>query len=229
MPMQMGDVHATWADTSLLKELIGFIPKRIIEMELKSLSVGIGITTMYKDLAEDQIRLGVVGLGYVGLPLAVEFGKKFKTIGYDLSLGRIQELKSGIDVTKEVDADQLKLAKKLNYTNNVSEIAECNVYIVTVPTPIDLSNRPDLRPLLRASKDIGKILNKGNIVVFESTVYPGATEEKCVQILEENSGLKCNKGFFVGYSPERINPGDKIHKLVSILKLYQSTRSCAVY
>ena len=110
-------------------------------------------------------------------------------------MGRIQELKSGIDVTKEVDADQLKLAKKLNYTNNVSEIAECNVYIVTVPTPIDLSNRPDLRPLLRASKDIGKILNKGNIVVFESTVYPGATEEKCVPILEENSGLKCNKGF----------------------------------
>ncbi|ENY9403089.1 Vi polysaccharide biosynthesis UDP-N-acetylglucosamine C-6 dehydrogenase TviB [Salmonella enterica] len=167
----------------------------------------------------ENINIGIVGLGYVGLPLAVEFGKKFETIGFDIKSTRVEELKNNIDTTLECSSDELQSAKLLQFTNNIEDIKKCNVYIVTVPTPIDKFKRPDLSPLVKASKLIGSILNKGDVVIYESTVYPGATEEDCVPVLEQQSGMVFNKDFFVGYSPERINPGDKEHRVTSIRKV----------
>ncbi|HAM5754575.1 TPA: Vi polysaccharide biosynthesis UDP-N-acetylglucosamine C-6 dehydrogenase TviB, partial [Escherichia coli] len=161
----------------------------------------------------------IVGLGYVGLPLAVEFGKKFVTVGFDIKRARVEELKNNIDSTYECSSNELQLANLLKFTNNIDDIRKCNVYIVTVPTPIDKFKRPDLSPLINASKLIGSVLNKGDVVIYESTVYPGATEEECVPVLEEQSGMIFNKDFFVGYSPERINPGDKEHRVTSIKKV----------
>jgi UDP-N-acetyl-D-galactosamine dehydrogenase len=167
----------------------------------------------------EKVKICVVGLGYVGLPLAVEFGKKISTTGFDLNGGRIQELREGKDSTLEVESEELLEARSLHYTSDIAEIQDCNVYIVAVPTPIDASKRPDLTPLEKASETVGKVLSKGDIVVYESTVYPGATEEVCVPLLEKHSGLRFNEDFFCGYSPERINPGDKSHRLPSIVKV----------
>jgi len=164
-------------------------------------------------------KIALIGLGYVGLPLAVEFGKKFKTTGFDINEARIQELKQGADSTLEVDAEELQQATLLNFTTNLDDIRECNIYIITVPTPIDNHKRPDLSPLIKSSEAIGKLLNKGDIVIYESTVYPGATEEVCVPILEQESALKFNQDFYCGYSPERINPGDKEHRVTTIKKV----------
>lgn len=166
-----------------------------------------------------KLKIGVVGLGYVGLPLAVEFGKKFPTVGFDVNNNRVAELNAGKDSTLEVSPDELAAAKNLNVTADIELLAKCNFYIVTVPTPIGGSNRPLLTPLRAASETLGKVLKKGDIVVYESTVYPGATEEFCVPFLEKVSGFKMNSDFFVGYSPERINPGDKEHRLPTILKV----------
>ena len=167
----------------------------------------------------DQIKIAVVGLGYVGLPLAVEFGKKMPVIGFDINCSRVEELKGGHDHTLEVDAAELAAAVQLSFTTELNELAEANFYIVTVPTPIDRYKNPDLTPLLKASETIGKVLKAGDIVVYESTVYPGATEEDCVPVLERISGLKFNVDFFAGYSPERINPGDKAHRVSTIKKV----------
>lgn len=164
-------------------------------------------------------RVGVVGLGYVGLPLAVEFGKQFRTIGFDIKAARIRELAAGKDSTLEVERAELKQATKLEFTADVRALKRCHIYIVTVPTPIDEYKRPDLTPLVKASESLGTVLKKGDVVVYESTVYPGCTEEVCVPILERVSGLKFNRDFFAGYSPERINPGDKQHRLPSIRKV----------
>ena len=166
-----------------------------------------------------KCRVGVVGLGYVGLPLAVEFGKHFETTGFDVKESRIAELKAGRDSTLEVSKEELKTADRLTYTTDLAELKKCRVFIVTVPTPIDEYKRPDLTPLVKASESVGKVLKKGDVVVYESTVYPGCTEEVCVPILERVSGLKFNKDFFAGYSPERINPGDKEHRVTSIKKV----------
>ncbi|MCI2236471.1 Vi polysaccharide biosynthesis UDP-N-acetylglucosamine C-6 dehydrogenase TviB [Helicobacter sp. CaF467b] len=163
--------------------------------------------------------LAVIGLGYVGLPLAVEFGKKYKVIGFDIHQKRIDELKEGYDRTLEVEKEELQSAKGLSYTTNLEDLREAQIYIVTVPTPIDHYNKPDLTPLLKASSSVGKVLKKDDIVIYESTVYPGCTEEDCVPILERESGLKFNVDFFCGYSPERINPGDKEHRLPNIKKV----------
>lgn len=166
--------------------------------------------------------IAIIGLGYVGLPLAVEFSKKFKVIGFDINKRRIEELRTGTDRTKEIDNDYFKSiieSSDLSFTDNVEEISECNVYIVTVPTPVDRHNRPDISPLILASKTVGSVLNKGDIVIYESTVYPGCTEDDCIPILENFSGLKCNDDFFAGYSPERINPGDKEHTVTKIKKV----------
>lgn len=167
----------------------------------------------------ENSKIAVVGLGYVGLPLAVEFGKSFNAIGFDLRTERIEELGQGIDSTLEVDSDELKEATNLSFTDSIEGVADCNVYIVTVPTPIDNAKRPDLSPLVGASNSIGSVLNKGDVVIYESTVYPGATEEVCVPILEKVSGFTFNQDFYVGYSPERINPGDKEHRVTNILKV----------
>jgi UDP-N-acetyl-D-galactosamine dehydrogenase len=195
----------------------------------------------------DNVRIAIVGLGYVGLPLAVEFGKHFPTIGFDLKQARIDELRAGRDSTLETAADDLKAAKRLSYTTTADDLADCNVYIVTVPTPIDRYKRPDLTPLEKASQTVGRLLKSGDLVIYESTVYPGCTEEVCVPILEQASGLEylsagrhsggeaviqatdgnlalatkpaSTQGFFVGYSPERINPGDKEHRLTTIKKI----------
>ena len=167
----------------------------------------------------ENLKIGVIGLGYVGLPLAVEFGKKRKTIGFDINRQRVKELSDGQDHTLEVSPEELKLASHLTYTSELSELEQCNFFIVTVPTPIDNVNRPDLSPLQKASQTIGGVLKKGDIVVYESTVYPGATEEVCIPILEQVSGLKFNLDFFAGYSPERINPGDKVNTLTKIKKI----------
>jgi len=170
-------------------------------------------------MPKDQITIAVVGLGYVGLPLGVEFGKKRNVIGFDINQERIDELQSGHDATLEVEDELLGEAKGLSFTTNVADLSAANVYIVTVPTPITEHKTPDLTPLVKASETIGKTLNKGDIVIYESTVYPGATEEDCVPVLEHVSGLKFNQDFFVGYSPERINPGDKEHRVTSIKKV----------
>ena len=164
-------------------------------------------------------KIAIIGLGYVGLPLAVEFGKKYPTTGFDINGPRIAALISGHDSTLEVDEAELKQATQLNYTTNIEQLKSCNIYIVTVPTPIDSHKRPDLTPLEKASETVGKVLSKGDIVIYESTVYPGATEEVCVPILERHSGLTFNKDFYCGYSPERINPGDKEHRVTTIKKV----------
>lgn len=167
----------------------------------------------------DSARIAVIGLGYVGLPLAVEFGKKFPTIGFDIKPDRIAELRAGRDSTLEVEPDDLLQASLLSYTSEAEALRDCNVFLVTVPTPIDVAKRPDLRPLEKASETVGFALKPNDVVIYESTVYPGATEEVCVPILERTSGLSLNKEFFVGYSPERINPGDKEHRLTNIVKV----------
>ncbi|MCB1752512.1 MAG: Vi polysaccharide biosynthesis UDP-N-acetylglucosamine C-6 dehydrogenase TviB [Gammaproteobacteria bacterium] len=167
----------------------------------------------------EKVKIGVLGLGYVGLPLAVEFGKQIPTIGLDINRARVDELKSGKDSSLEVDPSELATATLLEYTSAPEDLSECNFYIVTVPTPIDRHKQPDLSPLIGASRMLGKLLKTGDIAVFESTVYPGATEEVCVPLMEEVSGLKFNRDFFIGYSPERINPGDKEHRLTTIKKI----------
>ncbi len=167
----------------------------------------------------NHFKIGVVGLGYVGLPLAVEFGKKYPTVGFDINQQRIKELQSGTDRTLETSNDELAEATHLSYTDAVAELAQCNTYIVTVPTPINEYKQPDLTPLEKASELLGGVLKPNDIVIYESTVYPGATEEVCVPILERISGLTFNSDFFVGYSPERINPGDKEHRVTNILKI----------
>jgi len=166
-----------------------------------------------------KCRIGVVGLGYVGLPLAVEFGKHFDTVGFDIKATRVAELARGRDSTLECSREELQSAKRLSYTSKLADLRRCSVFIVTVPTPIDEYKRPDLTPLVKASESLGQVLKKGDVVVYESTVYPGCTEEVCIPILERVSGLKFNKDFFAGYSPERINPGDKQHRLPSIKKV----------
>ncbi len=166
-----------------------------------------------------DIKLAVIGLGYVGLPLAVEFGKKRPVLGFDIDTRRIAALRAGHDVTLEVDDAELRGTPGLSYSSDVAELAGCNVFIVTVPTPIDPHKRPDLTPLIRASESIGKVLKAGDVVIYESTVYPGATEEDCVPVLERVSGLRFNQDFFAGYSPERINPGDKEHRVTTIRKV----------
>ncbi|MDR3445552.1 MULTISPECIES: Vi polysaccharide biosynthesis UDP-N-acetylglucosamine C-6 dehydrogenase TviB [Dyella] len=167
----------------------------------------------------EDTKLAIIGLGYVGLPLAVEFGKHYDTVGFDINQRRIDELSSGIDHTLEVNNEELAEAKRLRFASQLSELADRNVYIVTVPTPIDSAKRPDLTPLIRASETLAKVLKRGDTVVYESTVYPGCTEEVCVPLLEKGSGLVFNRDFFAGYSPERINPGDKQHRVTSILKV----------
>ena len=169
------------------------------------------------DLGEKTIA--VIGLGYVGLPLAVEFGKKRKVVGFDINKGRIEELRSGKDSTLEVAPDDLRAASQLQYSCDLQDLATCDVFIVTVPTPIDKANRPDLVPLVKASETVGKVLRAGAVVIYESTVYPGCTEEVCVPVLEKFSGLRYNEDFFCGYSPERINPGDKVNTLTKIRKI----------
>jgi UDP-N-acetyl-D-glucosamine/UDP-N-acetyl-D-galactosamine dehydrogenase len=164
-------------------------------------------------------KLGVIGLGYVGLPLAVEFGKHFKTVGFDIKTSRVAELKAGKDSTRETEVAELRAAKFLTYSTSVKDLRGCQVFIATVPTPIDDYKRPDLKPIESASEFIGQVLKKGDVVIFESTVYPGCTEEIAVPILERVSGLKFNQDFFCGYSPERINPGDKEHRLTTIKKV----------
>jgi UDP-N-acetyl-D-glucosamine/UDP-N-acetyl-D-galactosamine dehydrogenase len=164
-------------------------------------------------------KIALIGLGYVGLPLAVEFGKKRIVIGFDINKPRVDDLKNGIDSTLETTAKELKDAVYLSYTVNLEDVKDCVIFIITVPTPIDKNKRPDLTPLEKSSEAVGSILKKGDIVIYESTVYPGATEEVCVPILEEQSGLIFNKDFYCGYSPERINPGDKEHRLTTIKKV----------
>jgi UDP-N-acetyl-D-glucosamine/UDP-N-acetyl-D-galactosamine dehydrogenase len=164
-------------------------------------------------------KIAVIGLGYVGLPLAIEFGKQYKTIGFDINQQRISELKSGYDRTKESSKEELAKSAHLSLSAEVADLSSANVFIVTVPTPIDKNKRPDLTPLVKASETIGKVLKKGDIVIYESTVYPGCTEEDCVPVLERVSGLTFNKDFFCGYSPERINPGDKVNTLTKIKKV----------
>ncbi|MBN3117016.1 Vi polysaccharide biosynthesis UDP-N-acetylglucosamine C-6 dehydrogenase TviB [Pectobacterium brasiliense] len=166
-----------------------------------------------------DIKIAIIGLGYVGLPLAVEFGKIRSVVGFDINQSRINELVSGKDSTLEVSQNELKLANKLEFSSEAEKLKECSIFIVTVPTPVDQVNRPDLTPLIKASETVGKVLKDGAIVIYESTVYPGATEEVCVPILEEHSGKKFNIDFFAGYSPERINPGDKINTLTKIKKI----------
>lgn len=178
----------------------------------------------------EQTKIAIVGLGYVGLPLAVEFGKKYPTIGFDINQKRVQELQSGQDLTLEVSSEELGQAALLSYTASLKDIKNCNVYIVTVPTPINEHKQPDLTPLIKASEAIGTILKPDDVVIYESTVYPGATEEVCVPLLEQHSGLKFNEQFYAGYSPERINPGDKEHRVTNILKVTSgSTEETADY
>ncbi|EEO03406.1 Vi polysaccharide biosynthesis UDP-N-acetylglucosamine C-6 dehydrogenase TviB [Vibrio cholerae] len=167
----------------------------------------------------ENLNIGIIGLGYVGLPLAVEFGKKFNTVGFDINQKRVAELRSGVDLTLECSEEELRSAPLLSYTHQLEEIKDCNFYIVTVPTPITDEKTPDLTPLKKASEALANVISHGDIVVFESTVYPGATEEVCLPIIEKNSGLVFNRDFFAGYSPERINPGDKVNRLTTIMKI----------
>ena len=167
----------------------------------------------------DNIKIAVIGLGYVGLPLAVEFGKNHSVIGFDINAERISALNTGIDHTLEVSEEDLAEATHLGYSSDINELKDCNFFIVTVPTPIDAYKQPDLTPLIKASEAIGGVLKQGDIVVYESTVYPGATEEVCIPVLEKVSGLSFNQDFYAGYSPERINPGDKEHRVTNILKV----------
>ena len=172
-----------------------------------------------KRIAEKDIRTAVIGLGYVGMPLAAAFGAKYPTLGFDLNPVRIEQLRSGIDITGEVTAEEFAAADKLTFSCDPDALKGCDFYIVTVPTPVDCYNRPDLTPLYRASETVGRVMKKGAVVIYESTVYPGCTEEECVPVLEKVSGMKFNQDFFCGYSPERINPGDKAHRLADIRKI----------
>ena len=167
----------------------------------------------------NELHVGIIGLGYVGLPLAVEFSKKIRTTGFDLKEQRISELAKGVDVTREVSSDELAKADRLTFTSKIEDMSDCNIYIIAVGTPIDAHKRPDLRPLEGASRTVAQVLKKDDIVIYESTVYPGATEEECIPILEKVSGLRFNEDFFAGYSPERINPGDHEHRLPTIVKV----------
>lgn len=167
----------------------------------------------------NDLKIAIVGLGYVGLPLAVEFGKKYPTVGFDINTARLAELQQGHDSTLEVEDEELAAATYLSYRSSLEDIKSCNIFIVTVPTPINEHKQPDLTPLIKASETIGNVLKQGDIVIYESTVYPGATEDDCVPVLEQVSGLKFNQHFFCGYSPERINPGDKEHRVTTILKV----------
>lgn len=167
----------------------------------------------------NDIKIAVIGLGYVGLPLAAEFGKYRRVVGFDINEARVNELRKGIDNTKEVETDALLAAEQLTFSTELNDLADCNFYIITVPTPIDENNAPDLKPLQSASTAVGKVIKNGDIVVYESTVYPGATEEVCIPIIEKESGLVLNKDFYAGYSPERINPGDKVNTLTKITKI----------
>ncbi len=181
-----------------------------------------------KDSAElSASKIGILGLGYVGLPLAVEFGKSRDVVGFDVSLSRIEQLKSGFDETLEITSNEIEDAKLLSFSNSVEDLCDCDTYIVTVPTPVDKANRPDLSILISASTLVGQVLSSGNTVIYESTVYPGATEEVCVPVLEQVSGLAFNTDFFIGYSPERINPGDKEHKVRDIVKVTSGSTSKA--
>ncbi len=177
--------------------------------------------------ADDELQLAVIGLGYVGLPLAVAFGRVLPTLGFDIDAERVAELSAGKDRTLEVSGDELRSAHALRLTADAAELRNCTVFIVTVPTPIDEAKRPDLRPLEAASRSVGRAIARGSVVVFESTVYPGATEEVCVPIIERESGLVYNRDFFVGYSPERINPGDREHRLEAILKITSGSTPAA--
>ena len=184
----------------------------------------------------DNVKIGIIGLGYVGLPLAVEFGKKYPVVGFDINKARVAELSAGKDHTLECSAEELASSSKLTFTTDIQQLTTCTVYIVTVPTPVDNSNRPDLTPLIKASETVAKVISKGDVVIYESTVYPGATEEECLPVIERISGLKyissdlCSQssvlsprleanGFYAGYSPERINPGDKVRRLTNIVKI----------
>ena len=167
----------------------------------------------------DDLKITIIGMGYVGLPLAVEFGKKYRTCGFDVKKERLEKLRAGIDVTCETSPAELAAAEKLFFSDEEKDIDGRDVFIVTVPTPVDKYNRPDLTPLYRASESVGRALKVGGVVIYESTVYPGCTEEECVPVLEKISGLKFNKDFFCGYSPERINPGDKTHCLLNTVKI----------
>ena len=173
----------------------------------------------FSNIQNKEIKIAIIGLGYVGLPLAVEFGKHFPTLGFDINQARLQELQSGHDSTLEVTDEELLKAVHLKYSTDLQDLSDTQVYIVTVPTPINAHNQPDLTPLLKASEAIGKTLKSGNIVIYESTVYPGATEENCVPELERTSGLRFNQDFFCGYSPERVNPGDRQHRVTTIKKV----------
>lgn len=175
--------------------------------------------TLLTRIESRQARLAIIGLGYVGLPLAVEFGKRFSVVGFDVNLRRLDELRAGRDRTLETTAEELKLAQGLAYSNRLEDLKDIDVFIVTVPTPIDRHKRPDLTPLIKASETVGQALKPGAVVIYESTVYPGCTEEDCVPVLEKFSGLKYNRDFFCGYSPERINPGDKVHTVTKIKKI----------
>jgi len=172
---------------------------------------------MTRDL--NDVKIAIIGLGYVGLPLAVEFGKKYQTLGFDINQARIAELKNGTDSTLEISDEELAETTNLSYSCTLDELKNANVYIVTVPTPIDQHKQPDLTPLIKASEMLGKAINEGDIIIYESTVYPGATEETCIPVVERFSGLVYNKDFYAGYSPERINPGDKEHRVTNILKV----------
>nr|WP_139124409.1 Vi polysaccharide biosynthesis UDP-N-acetylglucosamine C-6 dehydrogenase TviB [Enterovibrio norvegicus] len=178
----------------------------------------------------DNVKIGIIGLGYVGLPLAVEFGKKFNVIGFDINDGRVAELRDNIDSTLECSSEELREATLLEYSANKEDLKRCNVYVVTVPTPIDDHKQPDLTPLIKASEMLGGVISEGDVIVYESTVYPGATEEECIPVVERVSNLKFNRNFFAGYSPERINPGDKEHRVTNILKVTSgSTPEIAEY
>ncbi len=173
----------------------------------------------------ETAKIGIVGLGYVGLPLAIEFGKRYATIGLDIKPERVEQLRAGHDATLEVSGEELAAARQLAFTSNPAELADCNTYIVTVPTPIDIHKRPDLTLLQEASRTVGRLLKRGDVVIYESTVFPGATEEICVPILAAESGLVFNRDFYAGYSPERINPGDKNHRVTDILKVTSGSTS----
>lgn len=180
---------------------------------------------MVRTIRNGDVKLAIVGLGYVGLPLAVEFGKKYAVTGFDVKKHRLAELRQGIDSTLETSPEQLREARHLKFTDTIDDLRDIDIFIVTVPTPVDKYNNPDLTPLYRASETVGKVLKKGAIVIYESTVFPGCTEEQCVPVLEKWSGLKFNTDFFCGYSPERINPGDKEHTLTKILKIVSGSTS----
>ena len=167
----------------------------------------------------NKISIGIIGMGYVGLPLAMEFAKKIKVVGFDIDSNRINQLQNNIDITKEISRSEFNNSRKILFSNNLESIKCCDIFIITVPTPINLKKKPDLSPLIKATNMISKVVKKNNIVIYESTVFPGATEEICGPILEKYSGLKINKNLFLGYSPERINPGDKTKKVNDIIKI----------